>query len=168
MTLTYRTLLASLLLLLIGLPPAKAEQLVVVAASSLTGAPGELAESDQAQNPGEQILLNFAGSLTLPTRIEQGAPANLSSSADLAVTQRLENRGLEEKSRPLFPDRLVLAARADLSSELTQLKDLVRPNLFLAKVKGAGPGSDRFARYLFSLAAQKVFAQHGFVPGGEE
>ncbi len=260
MTMVFRTLLASILLLLTGLPPASAAQLSVFAASSLTGALGEITKSFEARNPGEQIILNFAGSQTLATQIEQGAPADLFISADLAVMQRLQTAGLVEKPRPLLRNRLVLAARAALSPALTQLEDLGRPNLLLAignpqvpigrytrqlfsdlaedsgygaelvtrinrnivseenrvkaivaklllgeadagivyqsdlaassaarltaiplpekhsilvvypvaRVQGAQTGTERFADYLFSSAAQSVFAQHGFAQGGEE
>lgn len=52
------------------------------AASSLTGAFTELAEAFSAQNPGANVVFNFAGSSELVTQISQGAPADVFVSAD--------------------------------------------------------------------------------------
>ena len=59
-----------------------AQTLTVFAASSLTEAFTEVARAFEARHLGSEVVLNFAGSSTLATQIEQGAPANLFVSAD--------------------------------------------------------------------------------------
>lgn len=60
----------------------QAQTLTVFAASSLTEAFTEVAAAFETSNPSADIVLNFAGSSTLATQIEQGAPADLLASAD--------------------------------------------------------------------------------------
>lgn len=59
-----------------------AQTLSVFAASSLTEAFTELASAFEESYPDSNIALNFAGSSTLATQIEQGAPADIFASAD--------------------------------------------------------------------------------------
>jgi molybdate transport system substrate-binding protein len=58
--------------------------LTVYAASSLTDAFGELKADFEEEHPGTEAKLNFAGSSTLLTQLEQGAPADVFASADEA------------------------------------------------------------------------------------
>ena len=55
--------------------------LTVLAASSLTDAFGELAETFEEQNPGTEVRASFESSSTLLTQIQQGAPADIFASA---------------------------------------------------------------------------------------
>src|SRR5829696_176975 len=54
--------------------------LTVFAASSLTDAFGELKDNFEEENSGTEVALNFAGSSTLLTQLEQGAPADVFAS----------------------------------------------------------------------------------------
>lgn len=149
-----RTLFSSILLLLLfGTPPASGAELSVFAASSLTEALRELARVYQTEHPGERLLLNFAGSQTLATQIEQGAPVDLFVSADPQAMERLQNQGLVDNPRPLLRNRLVLAARPDLKPQLTTLEDLARPNLLLTVGNHRVPVG-RYTRQLFNGLAE--------------
>ncbi|MBK7449202.1 MAG: molybdate ABC transporter substrate-binding protein [Anaerolineales bacterium] len=53
----------------------------VVAAASLTDAFTEIGAAFDAVNPGVTTTFNFAGSQTLRTQIEEGAPADVFASA---------------------------------------------------------------------------------------
>ncbi len=58
-----------------------ARTLTVFAAASLTQAFGEMGKAFEAANPGVTVTFNFAGSQTLVTQIQQGAPADVFASA---------------------------------------------------------------------------------------
>src|ERR1700690_2825390 len=53
------------------------QTLNVFAAASLTGAFGDIGKAFEAANPNVTVKFNFAGSSTLVTQIEQGAPADV-------------------------------------------------------------------------------------------
>ncbi len=122
----------TLLLLLICAVPASGAELSVFAASSLSEALSKIARSYETKFPGDKVLLNFAGSQTLATQIEQGAPADLFISANRPVMERLQRQELVNSPQPLLGNQLVLAARADLQPRLTSIADLARPELLLA------------------------------------
>src|SRR5215211_9139327 len=70
--------------------------LTVFAASSLTDAFGELKANFEEEHPGTEVKLNFAGSSTLLTQLEQGAPADVFASADEAKKDAAVSDGLAE------------------------------------------------------------------------
>ena len=74
--------------------------LTVYAASSLTDAFGELKADFEEEHPGTEAKLNFAGSSTLLTQLEQGAPADVFASADEAKMDAAVSDGLVEAPRP--------------------------------------------------------------------
>lgn len=77
----FRTLLASLALLLSGCAPAEETGPVVLAASSLTEAIEAAADAWEAQGHLRPVL-SFAGSASLARQVEQGAPADVVITAD--------------------------------------------------------------------------------------
>lgn len=88
-----RLLAVALLLALTGCAPS-AQTVTVFAASSLTEAFDEIALAFEAENPGVDIVLNFGGSSTLATQIDEGAPADVFASAaptggEIFATNRL-------------------------------------------------------------------------------
>lgn len=125
-------LFSTLLVVLICAVPVSGAELSVFAASSLSEALSEIARSYETKFPGDKVLLNFAGSQTLATQIEQGAPADLFISANQTVMERLQRKELVDTPLPLLGNKLVLATRADLQPPLTSIADLARPELLLA------------------------------------
>lgn len=151
--------LLPILLLVFGCSSAYATTLTIFAASSLSEALRDIARSYESGHPTEQLLLNFAGSQTLATQIEQGAPADLFISANRAVMKRLKNQDLVENSQALLSNRLVLAARRDLQPALTGIKQLARPDLLLAIGNPQVPVGG-YTRQLFAeLAADPTYGQ---------
>lgn len=65
-----------------GQPDAIAGDIVVFAASSLTGAFTAMAESFRAEHPDAELVFNFAASSDLVGQIDEGAPADVFVSAD--------------------------------------------------------------------------------------
>ena len=54
----------------------------VFAAASLTASFEQIGKDFMAENPGVTVKFNFAGSSTLATQIQQGAPVDVFASAD--------------------------------------------------------------------------------------
>ena len=72
-----------------GVTPALSGTATVFAAASLKTTFTELASEFEAQHPGTEIALSFAGSSDLVTQITQGAPADVFASADTRNMDKL-------------------------------------------------------------------------------
>jgi len=70
--------------------------LTVYGASSLTDTFEELKTNFEEEHPGTEVQLNFAGSSTLLTQLEQGAPADVFASADEAKMDAAVSDGLAQ------------------------------------------------------------------------
>ncbi len=94
-------------------PPAGGEPLLVFAAASLKDAMDE-ATATHAETGGPQMEVSYAASSALARQIEQGAPADVFVSADLAWMDWLGERGLIDAGsrRDLLGNDLVLVAPA--------------------------------------------------------
>ncbi|RYH11752.1 molybdate ABC transporter substrate-binding protein [Tropicimonas sp. IMCC6043] len=101
----------ALLALVMSAAPARAEDLLIFAAASLTEALQEAASAWESQT-GHRVTLSFAGSSTLARQIEAGAPADLFLSANETWMDRLEDDGLLRPGsrQDLLSNRLVLIA----------------------------------------------------------
>jgi molybdate transport system substrate-binding protein len=73
--------------------PALSGSLNVFAAASLTGAFNAAKTTLGSTTPGVSLTFNFAGSNTLVTQIQQGAPADVFASADQANMQKVVDAG---------------------------------------------------------------------------
>src|SRR5215208_5831734 len=82
--------------------------LTVFAASSLTDAFGELKANFEEENSGTEVALNFAGSSTLLTQLEQGAPAEVFASADEAKMDDAVRDGLAQAPQTFDRNRLTV------------------------------------------------------------
>src|SRR4051812_41062493 len=90
---------------------ARAEEISVYAASSLTDALKEIGAAFEKQT-GDRVLFNFAASSTLARQIEEGAPAQIFFSADDVQMNRFEQSGRIEPGsrRDLLSNVLVIVA----------------------------------------------------------
>lgn len=102
-----------LVLSLLLAPLARAEDITVFAAASLTDALGEIGKLYEAKGKAH-IVASFASSSDLARQIEHGAPADLFISADLQWADYLDQRGLIDKGSrlDLLSNDLVLVAPA--------------------------------------------------------
>jgi molybdate transport system substrate-binding protein len=114
---------------------ALAVTLRVFAAASLSDAFREIAAAYERAHPGQRVELNLAGSPTLRTQIEQGAPADVFASADLEHAQALAQAGLLGPRRVFARNRLVVVVPAR-GAKVRALPDLAAPGI---KVVTAGP-----------------------------
>ncbi|MCB9421945.1 MAG: molybdate ABC transporter substrate-binding protein [Ardenticatenaceae bacterium] len=112
---------------------AETQDLIVFAASSLTDAFNELAETFEAQNPGVQIVLNFASSSQLAAQLSEGAAADIYASANPAQMQAVIDAGRIKASTdvPFVSNRLTVIVPADNPAGITALEDLTRPGIKL-------------------------------------
>ena len=101
-------------LLLAGVVPARAQELTVFAAASLTDAMRDIAQAWEAKG-GAKIRFNFAASSTLARQMQQGAVANMFASADLQWMDWAAQQGLivEATRRTLLGNDLVLVMPKD-------------------------------------------------------
>lgn len=132
MTKPTRLLTAALVLALVGLPLARAQEtrpagatatearpVVVFAAASLRNALDRIAKDWQAKS-GIETTLSFAASSAIAKQIEQGAPADLFISADLKWMDWLAERKLIDPAtrKNLLGNALVLIAPRDSAVSL--------------------------------------------------
>jgi molybdate transport system substrate-binding protein len=100
--------------LLVASLPARAQELTVFAAASLTDALKD-ADALWQQQGHAKIRFSFAASSTLARQIDQGAPANLFASADQQWMDWVQARKLiaDDTRRTLLGNRLVLIMPRD-------------------------------------------------------
>lgn len=110
----------------------KQTTLTVSAAASLTEAFTDIAKEFEAANPGTKVGLNLAGSGTLRTQIESGAPVDIFASASESDMDILsENNLIENSSRKDFAaNTLVMVVPEKNSSDSPKnLEDLAEDNV---------------------------------------
>jgi molybdate transport system substrate-binding protein len=105
---------------------AKAADLVVSAAASLTNAFTEVGKQFEQLHPGTTIVLNFGGSGQLLQQIAKGAPVDVFASADQETMDQAQSQGLiDAASRYNFvSNALVVVVRKQSRLELSSLRQL--------------------------------------------
>jgi molybdate transport system substrate-binding protein len=99
----------------------------VSAAASLTAAFNALGTSFQGANSGVTVKFNFAGTPTLVTQIEQGAPADVFASADTTNMDKLKGDGFTTGTPQVFArNKLEIVVAPGNPKSITGLADLAR------------------------------------------
>jgi len=99
----------------------------VFAAASLTDAFNALGTSFQAANSGVTMKFNFAGTPTLVTQIEQGAPADVFASADTTNMDKLKGDGFTTGPPQVFArNKLEIVVAPGNPRGITGLADLAK------------------------------------------
>jgi len=135
------TVLCFTLCLLLGAPPtAGAEEILVSAAASLTDVLRDIGKAYQSKSK-HKILLTLGPSNFLARQIDEGAPADMFFSADLAQMDLLEKNGrLEPGTRKnLLSNQLVIVVPTDSKLAIASPKDLLKPEV--KKVALADPAA---------------------------
>jgi molybdate transport system substrate-binding protein len=105
----------------------------VFAASSLTEAFKKIGTDFEAANPGAKVVFNFAGSSTLATQINQGAPADVFASAAPANMQTVIDAGNGAGTPVTFvKNQLVIAVPKGNPKGIKGLSDLTKPGVKVA------------------------------------
>lgn len=104
--------------------------IAVFAAASLTDAFKSLGASFQTAHPGVTVQFNFAGTPTLVTQIEQGAPADVFASADTTNMAKLTAEGFTTGTPQVFAhNQLEIVVAPGNPKGITGLADLARPGV---------------------------------------
>src|SRR5918994_2546162 len=113
--------------------------LTVYAASSLTDTFGELQTNFEEEHPGTEVKLNFAGSSTLLTQLEQGAPADVFASADEAKMDDAVSDGLAQAPQTFARNRLTVILPAGNPAGIASYRDLAKPGITLVLAQDGVP-----------------------------
>ena len=141
-----------------GTPEPK--ELVVLAASSLTDAFGELAEllPKQPAFAGVRIVMSFGASSQLRIQLEQGAPADVFESADAPQMDLAVRTGLMKGAPHVFArNRLTVIVPRENRAGITSLADLARPGIKLVTTARDVPIGAYTAQSLGKLAADPQY-----------
>ena len=131
-------------------------KLTVLAAASLTDAFDRLGAQFKARHPQAQVSFSFAGSPTLVTQIQQGAPADVFASADQANMQKVVTGGLVSGEPKVFArNKLQIVVQAGNPKQIKSLADLAAPGLKVDVCAPAVPCGS-YATTAFSKANAKV------------
>jgi len=114
-----------LLVLSILATPARAADLTVFAAASLTDALEEIGAAYEKAGGGK-VALNLGASSTLARQIQEGAPADLFLSADEEKMDALDKKGLilAGTRRSVLSNTLVIVVPGDGAAKIAAPKDL--------------------------------------------
>jgi len=124
----------------------------VFAASSLTDAFTEIGKNFELANPGITVTFNFAGSQTLRTQIEEGAPADVFASANKTEMDNLitDAHVTQDAPKVFLSNRLVVILPADNPAGLAKLEDLAKPGIKLVLAAEEVPVG-KYARQAFDI-----------------
>ncbi len=103
--------------------------ITVFAAASLTATFTELAEAFEAENPGSNVDLNFAGSSDLVTQLTQGAPADVFASADTTNMAKATDAGLVGEAVSFATNVLTIVTAPGNPKNIASFRDLADPDI---------------------------------------
>lgn len=108
------------------------ETLTIFAAASLTGVFDQLEVQFEADHPGVDVRISYAGSSDLVSQITDGAEADVFASADTATMDTLVAAGLTDGDPTGFAtNTLVIAVPPGNPADVDSLDDLAEPDLQL-------------------------------------
>ncbi len=117
--------------------------LTVFAASSLTDAFGELAETFEERNPGVEVSQSFESSSTLLTQIRQGAPADVFAPAAEEEMHAAVEDGLVAGEPEVFArNREVVMLPEDNPAGIRSMQDLAKPGTKVVLAEEGVPAAD--------------------------
>ena len=128
-------------------------ELTVFAAASLTDAFTELGRQYAAANGGDKVTFNFAGSQALATQIQQGAPADVFASADLANMDKVKD--LVATSQNFASNLLAIVVEKGNPKGVKALADLASPDLKVVLAAEEVPAG-RYAKQVLDQAGVGV------------
>jgi molybdate transport system substrate-binding protein len=137
-------------------PDSGSGDIVVFAASSLTGAFKEIGDAFTAANPGSEVTFNFAASSELVAQIDEGAPADVFASADTKNMTKLTDKGLIDGEPAVFATNLLqIVVGAGNPKGITGVADLATQDLIVVTCDPEVP-CGKYATQLFTNAGVTV------------
>ena len=102
-----------------------------------------MAGAFEKANPDATIVLNFGGSSTLVTQLQNGAPADVVASADTANMAKLSDAKLLEGASSIFTkNRLMIVVPKGNPLRVSELSDLARSEVVVALGAPGVPAGD--------------------------
>jgi molybdate transport system substrate-binding protein len=128
----------------------------VFAAASLTASFNALGVAFHRANPGVGVNFNYAGTPTLVTQIEQGAPADVFASADTTNMDKLTADGFTSgSSRTFARNQLEIVVAPGNPKGITGLADLAKPGLIYIS-EGPTVPAGKYSLQALAMAGVKV------------
>ena len=131
--------------------PPVAGSLTVFAAASLTEAFQDEQQTLLGKYPALHLTYSFAGSGTLVTQIQAGAPADIIATADPSSMQQLQTAGLVETPQVFANNLLEIAVAPGNPKHITGLADLANPSLKVVIEDPSQPAGRYTAQALANL-----------------
>ena len=135
--------------------PKATGDLTVFAAASLTEAFGDAEAGIEGANRGLDITYSFAGSGALVTQVQQGAPADVVATADLASMQKLVDAGLVEAPTTFARNQLEILVGLGNPHHVDSLADLADADLKVVLADETVPAG-KYAAQVLSTAGVTV------------
>ncbi|ETW93733.1 MAG: hypothetical protein ETSY1_37940 [Candidatus Entotheonella factor] len=127
--------------------------LTVLAAASLTEPFTAIGKRLEQLHPGLRIHFNFAGSQALRMQLEQGAPADVFASANLAQMKLAKRSGVVHDEAPVFAkNHLTLIVPSKNPGQITGLQALATPGIKLV-LAGRHVPAGHYSRRILRRAA---------------
>jgi molybdate transport system substrate-binding protein len=137
-------------------PTPLAGNISVFAAASLTASFNALGTSFQTANPGVTVKFNYAGTPTLVTQIEQGAPADVFASADTTNMDKLTADGFTTGTSKIFAhNQLEIVVAPGNPKGITGLADLAKSGVIYI-TEGPTVPAGKYALQALATAGVKV------------
>jgi molybdate transport system substrate-binding protein len=128
----------------------------VFAAASLTDSFKALGAAYQTAHPGTTVQLNFAGTPTLVTQIEQGAAADVFASADTTNMDKLKADGFTSGNSQVFAhNKLEIVVAAGNPKHINGLADLAKSGVIYITEAPTVPAG-KYALQILAAAGVKV------------
>lgn len=129
------------------------EQITVFAASSLTDAFTVIEQEYEAAHPGVDIVVSFDGSAALAAQVEQGAPADVLATADLATMGRVAASSLRPPE-VFARNRLTIVVEEGNPAGVIGLDDLARDDLTIVLAAPEVPVGNYAAQVLAAAGVE--------------
>lgn len=161
MKLVTRRLAAVLCLLALAATPARAAEILVFAAASLTDAL-QAASHAYAAESGNRVIFSFGASSDLARQIRAGAPADVFFSADRAQMDGLVRAGLvaPARVRELLSNTLVVVVPVGSDTRIEKPADLLRLHRLALGDPEAVPAGVYARKWLESLGLWAAIRPH--------
>lgn len=144
------------------------EEIVVLAAASLTEAFTEIARDFEAVNPGAVVRLSFGPSDGLAAQIREGAPADVFASASERWMDDVAEHGAGVTIRADFArNELIVITPADDPAGIARIEDLAAPGVQLVLAAEGVPAGD-YARAVLENAGIREAALANLVSNEED
>ena len=124
-------------MLLIACSGGASDEIVVSAASSLTGAFTEIEAAFEAEHPGTNVILNLGGSSALREQIIEGAPVDVFASANTVTMDQVASA--VDDPVIFVTNQLEMAVPPGNPGSVTSLEDFARDELLIGLCAPAVP-----------------------------